>query len=158
MVHYNIFLKLYKGGVMPRGDRTGPAGMGPMTGRAAGYCTGNAYPGFMSPHPPRFSGRRGFGRMGMRRGYRHGYYNTGMPGWSQYEAGYPAWGGYTAPGAYDPYMSEEIAPEQEKDVLLEQAEMLKQHIIEVEARLNELEKDSKPVSKKGQNTGDPKKS
>ncbi|MBC7077615.1 MAG: DUF5320 domain-containing protein, partial [Synergistales bacterium] len=23
---------------MPRGDGTGPAGFGPMTGRAAGYC------------------------------------------------------------------------------------------------------------------------
>lgn len=23
---------------MPRGDGTGPAGLGPMTGRAAGYC------------------------------------------------------------------------------------------------------------------------
>jgi len=23
---------------MPRGDRTGPRGMGPMTGRRAGYC------------------------------------------------------------------------------------------------------------------------
>ena len=49
---------------MPGGDRTGPAGMGPMTGRAAGYCTGNSYPGFASPHPPGFSGRRGFSRMG----------------------------------------------------------------------------------------------
>lgn len=25
---------------MPRGDRTGPMGMGPMTGRGAGYCGG----------------------------------------------------------------------------------------------------------------------
>ena len=23
---------------MPRGDRTGPTGFGPMTGRGAGYC------------------------------------------------------------------------------------------------------------------------
>ncbi|MGI6097596.1 MAG: DUF5320 domain-containing protein, partial [Dethiobacteria bacterium] len=27
---------------MPRGDGSGPAGMGPMTGRAAGYCAGYA--------------------------------------------------------------------------------------------------------------------
>ena len=26
---------------MPGGDRTGPSGMGPMTGRAAGICAGN---------------------------------------------------------------------------------------------------------------------
>jgi len=25
---------------MPRGDGTGPWGLGPMTGRAAGYCAG----------------------------------------------------------------------------------------------------------------------
>ena len=36
---------------MPRGDGTGPAGLGPMTGRSAGYCAGygvpdkNAWPG-----------------------------------------------------------------------------------------------------------------
>lgn len=26
---------------MPRGDGTGPNGMGPMTGRGAGFCSGN---------------------------------------------------------------------------------------------------------------------
>jgi hypothetical protein len=40
---------------MPRGDRTGPSGLGPMTGRAAGYCAGYPVPGFMNPI-------RGFGR------------------------------------------------------------------------------------------------
>jgi hypothetical protein len=45
---------------MPRGDRTGPAGAGPMTGRVAGYCAGNSVPGYMTG---------GFGMgMGMRRG------------------------------------------------------------------------------------------
>ena len=34
---------------MPGGDRTGPAGMGPMTGRAAGYCAGYPVPGYMNP-------------------------------------------------------------------------------------------------------------
>ncbi len=36
---------------MPRGDGTGPAGMGPMTGRAAGYCAGYQTPGYMNPGP-----------------------------------------------------------------------------------------------------------
>ena len=48
----------------------------------------------------------------------------------------------------DPYMVEEIAPDQEKDLLLGQADMLKQHISEIEARLKELEKDSKPAKDK----------
>ena len=30
---------------MPRGDRTGPQGMGPMTGRGAGLCAGFNMPG-----------------------------------------------------------------------------------------------------------------
>lgn len=38
---------------MPRGDGTGLAGLGPMTGRAAGYCVGNNVPGFSSFFPRR---------------------------------------------------------------------------------------------------------
>jgi hypothetical protein len=30
---------------MPGGDRTGPTGGGPKTGRGMGYCTGNDRPG-----------------------------------------------------------------------------------------------------------------
>jgi len=41
---------------MPRGDGTGPAGMGPMTGRAAGYCAGYGMPGYVNP----VGGRRAF--------------------------------------------------------------------------------------------------
>ena len=56
---------------MPRGDRTGPEGIGPMTGRAMGYCAGSDSPGFVSGTPA-FAGRgygRGFGRG---RGYGRG--------------------------------------------------------------------------------------
>lgn len=31
---------------MPRGDGTGPVGMGPLTGRGAGFCAGYANLGF----------------------------------------------------------------------------------------------------------------
>ena len=34
---------------MPSGDKTGPSGLGHMTGRAAGYCAGYSVPGFMNP-------------------------------------------------------------------------------------------------------------
>jgi len=34
---------------MPAGDGTGPMGMGPMTGRAAGYCAGYPAPGYANP-------------------------------------------------------------------------------------------------------------
>jgi hypothetical protein len=33
---------------MPYGDGTGPAGIGPMTGRAAGFCAGYSVPGYMN--------------------------------------------------------------------------------------------------------------
>ena len=46
---------------MPGGDRTGPVGRGPMTGRAAGYCSGYPNPGNINPGYGRGFGR-GFGR------------------------------------------------------------------------------------------------
>jgi len=51
---------------MPGGDRTGPLGQGPMTGRKAGYCTGNNAPGYT------YGPTRGFGRgFGRGRGFRN---------------------------------------------------------------------------------------
>jgi len=47
---------------MPRGDGTGPMGMGPMTGRGAGYCAGFGMPGYMNPGSGRGYGR-GVGRV-----------------------------------------------------------------------------------------------
>lgn len=44
---------------MPRGNKTGPNGQGAKTGRGAGYCGGNATPGFENPAPRRGGG---FGR------------------------------------------------------------------------------------------------
>jgi len=41
---------------MPRGDGTGPMGMGPMTGRAAGCCAGYPVPGFMNPYGGAYRG------------------------------------------------------------------------------------------------------
>jgi len=48
---------------MPQGDRTGPEGQGPMTGRAMGSCAGFNMPGFVNPRFARGLGRgRGIGR------------------------------------------------------------------------------------------------
>lgn len=33
---------------MARGDRRGPEGLGPGTGRGAGYCSGGGIPGYMN--------------------------------------------------------------------------------------------------------------
>lgn len=53
---------------MPRGDRTGPAGTGSQTGRAAGFCAGYNTPGFQNPGVVRGAGL-GAGRGG---GFRRG--------------------------------------------------------------------------------------
>jgi hypothetical protein len=74
---------------MPRGDGTGPVGMGPMTGRAAGYCAGYGMPGYMNP---------GYGR-GFQ-GWGIGY--GGYPPYAQY-APYAPWG-YPANVPYGPRM------------------------------------------------------
>jgi len=62
---------------MPFGDGTGPRGLGPMTGRRAGYCTGFSQPGFANPIT-----RRGwFGlNLGRQQGYPYpGYYGASTP-------------------------------------------------------------------------------
>jgi len=77
---------------MPGGDRTGPMGMGPMTGRAAGYCAGAAAPGFVSApggRQVRGGGGGGAGRGGGgrgRRGRRNQFHATGLTGWQRAEA------------------------------------------------------------------------
>ena len=52
---------------MPGGDRTGPMGQGPRTGRGAGYCGPNDQPGFATA-----GGRGGFG-FGFGRGRGRGF-------------------------------------------------------------------------------------
>ena len=66
---------------MARGDKTGPSGAGPKTGRGMGYCAGNEHPGYlnMSPNWSAGSGRRLRGGggyrtgFGFRPGYRHSH-------------------------------------------------------------------------------------
>jgi hypothetical protein len=61
---------------MPGGDRTGPMGAGPRTGRGMGYCSGYEWPGYTNTGP---GFRSGFGFGG--RGWRKRFYATGVPGW-----------------------------------------------------------------------------
>ena len=106
---------------MPRGDRTGPLGMGPKTGRAAGRCAGNDRPGFMNPA----GGGRGFGRGagcggGRGRGRRNMFLATGLPGGQRFGA---------APA---------VAPETETQLLREQANALTTELENVLRRLEAL--------------------
>ena len=107
---------------MPAGDRTGPMGRGPMSGRGLGYCAGYGVPGSMNTVP-------GWG-WGFGRGWRHCYYATGLPGWSR-----------NIPGPYadlPPYYAS-LSPEQEAQALKAQAEHFEQGLAEVRRRIAELE-------------------
>lgn len=123
---------------MPGGDGTGPAGMGPMTGRAAGYCAGYSVPGYMNPCSRRYAGIGGAfgGGSGRGRGYRNRFYATGLPGWVRYDMGYPAWGS----AAGYPFVTG-IEPEQEKEMLKNQSEALQKQLDEIKARMDELSKE-----------------
>lgn len=123
---------------MPRGDRTGPVGMGPMTGRAAGYCTGYPEPGFMNPIGGRgYRGRgRGFWCRGGGRGFRHWYYATGLPGWARAPYSYPAMDAPADP--YGPYPGQGITAKQELQGLKQQAEYFESSLNEIKKRIQEL--------------------
>jgi len=122
---------------MPGGDGTGPGGMGPMTGRAAGYCAGYPAPGFMNPIPGRGFGGGGRGRGGW--GRRNQFYATGLTGWQRGVYGAPAFGGAA------PYAVPQAAPfapamtaQQELDQLKGQAEYFEDALDGIKKRLEEL--------------------
>jgi len=103
---------------MPGGDRTGPLGMGPMTGRDAGFCAGFAMPGFMNSW-----GAYGMG-FGRGRGFRRMYGLAGFPAWKRF--GYS-----TYDGAYMPA----VPAVDEKELLSKQAEFLENQLQLVKKRL-----------------------
>ncbi len=135
---------------MPGGDGTGPGGMGPMTGRAAGYCAGYSVPGFMNPVGGR--GYRGRGGRGGGRGWRNWYHATGMPGWARAAQGLPAYGrpAYGPQPYATPYGAAYGAPyaapyatgpsrEQELEALKGQADYLEDALDGIRQRIEELQ-------------------
>ena len=128
---------------MPRGDGTGPRGLGPMTGRAAGYCAGYSVPGYMDPSVGRSGLGFGYGRRmgrGMGRGYGRGMgrgYGRGFRSAYPYPMTPPptAYGG----GFYQP----PVEPKQEMEMLAEDAKALKGQLEEINKRLSELKETEK---------------
>jgi len=126
---------------MPGGDGTGPGGMGPMTGRAAGFCAGFPVPGYANP-----VGGRGMG-MGWGRG---GGWGRGRGfGWGRAGYGFPAYGSAVNPyaygGAVGPYaysgvpFASGLPAQQELDGLKGQAEYLEDALDGIKKRIEELE-------------------
>lgn len=103
---------------MPRGDGTGPMGMGPMTGRGAGFCAGYATPGYAN-----FGGHCGVSGRG--RGYRRMNYMAGIP--MQNRFGY--FGNY---GTYEPTIDE-------KKILTDQVSFLENELQLTKQRLSSFD-------------------
>ncbi|MFO8072161.1 MAG: DUF5320 domain-containing protein [Polyangia bacterium] len=122
---------------MPWGDRTGPAGQGPLSGRRAGYCAGYDVPGYANPG---YGGGWGRGR-----GRGGGGWGRGMA-WRHGRGG--AWGGVPAPG---PAVAPGYLPpqrwtrEEEIQELKAQEENLAGSLEDIRARIDQLaeEEDAK---------------
>jgi hypothetical protein len=129
---------------MPFGDRTGPFGQGPMSGRGAGYCGGYGAPGYMNPPPGSgawpYAAAGWFGRGGGRgggRGHRNWYRATGLTGWQRAEMGWP--GPYGVDASMPPYGSYEPTKEQELAALRSQVQYMEESIKQAQERIQELE-------------------
>ncbi len=118
---------------MPGGDRTGPLGAGPQTGRAAGYCAGHDAPGHISSVPG-FGGRGwGHGRArGRRGGWRHDCYATLPPGGRRGRRAY-GWRGFWHPGDEVP-----LSREQELSELKADLSYFEQNVERIRRRIDEL--------------------
>ena len=113
---------------MPGFDGRGPAGGGPMTGWGRGYC-GNEVSSGLGRSFSRRSVGLGYGRG---RGYRHMFWETGLPRWARRRS---EWSG---PGR-EPYYSQE----DQVRMLKEEAEALKDDLTAIERRMVELESGKK---------------
>ena len=123
---------------MPGGDRTGPMGMGPMTGRAAGYCAGYPVPGYMSPIGGRGFRGGGGGRGGW--GRRNWFHATGLTGWQRAASGWPAYGTPPMnPTPYAPPSVPAVTRGQELEALKEQAEYFADALRGIQKRIEALQ-------------------
>jgi len=120
---------------MPRGDGTGPAGMGPMTGRAAGYCAGVGAPGFASAP--------GWGGGGRGLGYRGGFGRGPGRGWGRGWLGYayPA-GTYAPPPAGGPYAPPWGDADAQMAALQDQARWMRESLSQIEEQIKTLRNES----------------
>lgn len=105
---------------MPRGDRSGPVGMGPMTGRRLGYCAGNQVPGFVF-----YGGCNCLGRGRKNRRFFRGFYGPVSAN----------------PENFYPVQESVYNRQAELDYLKAQKENLRQDLEEIEKQISYLEQD-----------------
>ena len=135
---------------MPGGDGTGPMGMGPMTGRAMGYCSGYPAPGFVRAWPAGL-GRGFWPGFGRGRGNRFWARATGLPRWYRNGTGYAAFGRWPvqqnpyvqAAAGYQPQLSKDQEVqmlEQERGFLESQIGSIKSELEEISKRISQIKK------------------
>jgi len=113
---------------MPAGDRTGPAGAGPRTGRGLGYCSGYNSPGYTKGVP------RGGGGYGAGWGYGRGWGRGRGYGW-----GARSYGPYYAAEPAPPADTSQIADEDRKQMLKDEAQELRRRLEDIEKELSDTE-------------------
>ncbi|MCD6307770.1 MAG: DUF5320 domain-containing protein [Candidatus Latescibacteria bacterium] len=117
---------------MPGGDRTGPSGFGPMTGRAAGFCAGYPSPGYSSSQGGMGMGRGRGGGRGFGRGFRRG-------GVGAYPSPAPTYVN-PAPFYQEPYLPQVGTASGELGALRSQAEILSRTLEDIGKRIESLER------------------
>lgn len=116
---------------MPRGNRTGPRGFGPRTGRGLGFCAGYSTPGYTKGLGMGWA--RGYG---LGRGWRGGRGGGRGGGFNQNPFYYP-------PDIVPPYLPATEFVEDEPKFLEETLSGLKKEIELIEKRLKELASEKK---------------
>lgn len=109
---------------MPGGNRTGPDGLGPRTGRRFGFCSGYDSPGFTKGVP---RGGAGTGR-GYGRGFGRGFGRQVRPrGFGR---------------GPDPYVQEQeptaLSKEEQRNMLKDELDQIRSEKAEIEKRLKDL--------------------
>ncbi|MDO9513221.1 MAG: DUF5320 domain-containing protein [Elusimicrobiota bacterium] len=128
---------------MARGDGTGPDGLGPMTGRGAGYCAGFDVPGYANPGVGAgrgFGAGRGMGRGVARRGGGRGF------GFGRSFAG--AVNPYYGQATYVAPPAQQTTPAQEAEMLKNEAKALETEMKIISNRLKSLESQAAKAKKK----------
>ncbi len=121
---------------MPRGDRTGPWGLGSRTGRGLGYCSDFSTPGYTKGPGMGIGWGRGWGR-GWRRGRGAGWGRGGgsFP--------YPYYLEAAPPYPIAPVGPTALDPKEESKYLEQTLTGLKKEIELIEKRLTELASEEK---------------
>ncbi len=108
---------------MPKGNRKGPMGQGPMTGRGLGFCQGDDTPGYMNNYGRGGGmGRWHGGGMGRGRGFGRGQGFRGGNVFGSFFGG-----------------AQMLSKKDEARMLKSQAEDIKSSLLDIEKRIKDLE-------------------